>query len=295
MELRHLRYFLAVAEEKSFTLASYRLEVDQSVVSRQVRALEKDLRTDLFARDTARVRLTPAGQELYRHATKILQSVSEARLAVCKHLEETSHLLRLAYMPQFLSSFLSPAIEVFSQVHPELNIEFVELSPGKQVEALREERVDIAFAGMVCDRLLKEFDVFTIVEVPLSALFAKKHPLAKKKRLSWNDLEKEKIIGLSERAFPGRMELLRSCFSTPPQFVHRADSINSLLAYAGTGSGVAIIPQDVERFLPAHLTLRPITPARKVTIQALVKGGEKRPALRAFLQECRNRALNLNI
>lgn len=290
MEFRHLRYFCAVAEEKSFTHASYRLGVNQSVISRQVKALENDLQVELLDRDTSRVQMTAAGREFYQHAQKILQQVSDARLSLCGYRAAQQNQLRIAYMPQFLQSFLSQAVDVFTQAYPELAIEFVELAPGKQVTALREDKVDIAFAGMLCSQVESEFDVFTIDKIPLSALFLPAHPIARCKQVTWSDLKACRIIGLSEESFPGRMEMLQEYLGESAQFIHQADSISSLLAYVATGAGVAIVPHDVGKIIHQDMIIRKIRPEKTIGSQALVKSGEKRKIVRAFLQECRNQS-----
>src|SRR4029450_3480500 len=144
MELRHLRYFVTVAEELNISRASARLRISQPAVSRQLRALEEELRVALVIREKHGLKLTPAGQAFLAHARDLLRRSGDAvkqMAAFSKPIKET---LTVGYISPVLSGILTPALRRFSQAHEETEVALRELTPGEQVKSLRAGRIDLA-------------------------------------------------------------------------------------------------------------------------------------------------------
>lgn len=143
MELRHLRYFVAVAEELNFTRAAERLMISQPPLSMQIRDLERELDTPLFVRTRRSVRLTAAGEELYRRASAILRQVEVACDKVARVGLGEEGDLRLGFLASSTGPLLSELVRRFSAAHPGVRLEVAELTPAELVEHLRLDRLDL--------------------------------------------------------------------------------------------------------------------------------------------------------
>src|SRR6185503_14597818 len=159
MELRHLRYFVTVAEELNISRASARLRISQPAVSRQLRDLEEELRVALFNREKHGLKLTPAGQAFLAHARDLLRRSGEAVKQMAAFNEQARETLTVGYIAPILSSTLTPALRSFSQAHPQAEIALREMSPAEQVKALRADRIDLALLGNPCAELDREFTI----------------------------------------------------------------------------------------------------------------------------------------
>jgi len=295
MELRHLRYFVAVAEESNFTRAAARLHVTQPALSRQIRGLEEELGVELMIRSSGKASLSPAGRALLPDARQILELGAAAALNMRRFVECRQHVLAIGYISPALGSFLATALQVFNQRHPQVRVSLYELSPAKQFEALREGRLDIALVGNVCPAEEQEFDLFTIRKVAVCAVIPESHRLAKKGAVKLGDLAQEPFIGFAEDAFPGRNDFLREACKQAgftPEIRHEADGLSSALALIGTGLGVCLLPEEVQSLSHRHAVFLPLEkPKVHVEFSAAVASGEKRPVVRTILEEFRAAAI----
>ena len=131
MELRHLRYFTAVAEELNFRRAAARLHVTQPALSRQIRDLEQELGVELIIRTTSGVALSPAGKAFLSEARRILELSAEAALAMRKFTACRHESLDIGYIAPALGSFLTESLQLFGQRHPKVKVTLFELSPAR--------------------------------------------------------------------------------------------------------------------------------------------------------------------
>lgn len=293
-ELRHLRYFVAVAQEKNITRAAARLFVTQPALSRQIRDLEKILGVELLIRAPGGLTLTPAGQEFLPLAQGLLEQGAEAALAMRRFGECRRRSLAIGYIAPTLGSFLGAALQVFGQRHPQIEIKLFEIPPGRQIEALREGRLDIALVGHACGELDREVELVTLRRIPLDAVLPAVHPLAKRKSLKLTELRHERFVGLDEATFPGRREVIEDAARVAgftPRIAHSADGLSSMLALIGSGAGVGLVPEEVQHLPHPHAVFIPLrAPKSYIDFRAAVCLGEKRPAVRAMLAELRTAA-----
>ncbi|MHA3774588.1 LysR substrate-binding domain-containing protein [Verrucomicrobiota bacterium sgz303538] len=292
MELRHLRYFTAVAEEASFTRAAARLHVTQPALSRQIRDLEEELGVELIIRGTSGgTVLSPAGKAFLPDAHRILELSSEAALNVRKFAECRQHALAIGYIAPALGSFLATSLQVFGQRHPQVKVSLYELSPAKQIDALKQGKLDIALIGHACPELEREFDLFSIRSVPICAVLPEGHRFAKSEEVSIRDLVGERFIGLAEESFPGRNDFIRDVCRQAGfnvEFAAEADGLTSALAMIGAGIGITLMPDEVADLPHRHVVFRALTdPAVHIDFHAAVCLGEKRPIVRSILEEFR--------
>ncbi len=273
MELRHLKYFVAVAEDLSFSLAANRLYISQPALSRQIKYLENELGAVLFLRQSNGLKLTEAGHFFLEQAQDILNRSQVAVQTIKTHYTQTEEPLIIGYIPTILQSFLGQTLHQFGLTYPQIAVRFQEMLPSQQVKALREGAIDIAFMGNPPDELETEFIVKCIKKVPIVALVWNTHPLAYQSSINLAELAAEKFIGISEVTFPGRNDRIRDtcrCAGFIPNLHLFADSHASMIALVAAGQGVAIMPKEAEalphpqvRFISLH---HPIYYARSTAV-----------------------------
>lgn len=247
MELRHVRYFLAAAENRSISKASRRLHVSQPAVSRQIRDLEEELGVRLFLRERSGLRLTAAGERLLGYARSIVGLADEAAAAM-RELGHDRPPLAIGFLTTSPCSFLGQGLKSFRERHPEQRFTIFEMSPAEQVEALRDGRIDIALIGNPCAAVHEEFVTRELFTMPLKAFVPSAHRLAGRPSIPLKELEREAFVVLAETSFPGRVQAVVSLCRAAgfsPNLSCEARSIMEVLTMIGAGSGVALMPSDV--------------------------------------------------
>jgi DNA-binding transcriptional LysR family regulator len=231
LDLRKLRYFVAVAEELHFGHAAERLLIAQPVLSRQVMALEREIGVGLLDRTGRRVSLTPAGERLADEGRSLLASAT----TVVRHAHETARGLERLVVGFAPGLRVAPAVAAIGEVSPELDVALIELVWHEGADAVRDGRADIAVVR-------EPFDDDGLLSVPLGAepkvaVLAAHHRLASKRRLRLRDLEAE-----------GPFEADR-----------RSAGIEGTVELAASGRGVAVLPRSVATlYARPGLVLRPI-------------------------------------
>ena len=295
MELRHLRYFLAVADELNFTRAARSLRISQPALSRQIKDLEEHLGVELLIRNTGAVALSPAGAAFVTRAQVVLSTVADAELAVREFAACRESRIDIGYMPAVFGSFLSSAMRIFRQTHDQVSLQLHDLPPGRQVEELRAGRLDIALVGRACPMLENEFDLFSIHKLPVVVALPSEHRLAGRKSIKVAELAEESFIRLSESAFPERNAFVREICEKggfEPKRGPLADTLATALGLVCGEQGVLLVPSEVESVAPRNLAFVPLRePKTYIHFYAIVQRDEKRAAVRVFLQECRRQAM----
>lgn len=273
MELRHLKYFAAVAAELNFSRAAVRLYISQPALSRQIKNLEDELGVLLFLRQPDGLILTEAGNFFLAQAKDILYRSEVAVQTLKADYTNTHQPLAIGYIPTILQTFLGQTLNRFGQVYPEVAVRFQEMSPSEQVKALREGAIDIAFMGNPPNELNEEFTVKCVKKVPIVAVLPDTHPLADESSINLDKLAAEKFIGMSEEKFPGRNDRICGtcrCAGFIPNLHLFADSHASMIALVGVGQGVAVMPNEAQAlphprvvFVPLH---HPIDYARSTAV-----------------------------
>jgi DNA-binding transcriptional LysR family regulator len=262
MELRHLKYFVAVAEELNFSRAAERIFISQPALSRQIKNLEDELGLSLFLRQSDGLILTKAGQFFLTQAKDILNRSDVAVQSLKASYTNTDEPLVIGYIPTILNTFLGQTLHSFGHTYPEVTVRLREMPPSEQVKALRDRAIDIAFMGNPPDELDDEFTVKCVKKVLIYAVLPDKHRLADESSINLAELASEKFIGMSEETFPGRNDRIRDtcrCAGFMPNLQLFADSHASMIALVAAGQGVAVMPQEAESlphpqvvFMPLH-------------------------------------------
>jgi DNA-binding transcriptional LysR family regulator len=282
MELRHLRYFVMVAEELNISRASARLRISQPAVSRQLRDLEQELGVDLFDRRNSKLRLTPAGEAFLAHARDLLRRSQDAATEMAAFRPQARPTVTVGYIAPVLAT-VTPALRAFGQKHPAVEVVLREMTPGEQVLALRESRIDLALLGNPCPELADEFEVTVLEQIPFEAVLPDNHLLALRKRIGLAELKGDNFIGFDEDRFPGRNDLIcRACQEAgfTPRLVNRVESLSALLAKVAAGDGVTLTPREVGQLPHPGAVLIPLkSPFPSVASAAVFRKGQPNPAM----------------
>ena len=244
MELRHLRYFVAVAEALSFSSAAARLHVTQPALSRQIRDLEHELGCALLRRGrNARTELTPEGAAFLEGARRLLADVGQ----LVARTRDSAASLRFGHYGMLWLDYFTPALRSFAKRRPSTRIEPVELSPRELAAALRRGEVDLAIVGPGDSELRREFHLQLAITFPMVLAMSATHPLAKRRKLRLAELRDASWATWDERIFPGRkQQLLDACQRAGfrPKIDFAADSMASMFVRLATSEAVGhVIPQ----------------------------------------------------
>jgi DNA-binding transcriptional LysR family regulator len=249
MELRHLRYFKAVATTLNFTRAAEQLHVAQPALSRQIRNLEEELGTRLFDRNRVRVQLTDAGRTLAAHADKILAEVDIAVASVQDTRRGTGGQLMICNDWRLSIHLIPETIAEFRTRHPGVEIALVDLPTRKQIAALRAGHAHVCFLPRDSIPPHAGFDSMLILRAEIKLVVGRRHRLARRPSVRLADFRNETFI----RPIGGHMEtyttfVVQACHVAgfAPIFVpHRCSSLEALLALTGAGLGVVLLPDFI--------------------------------------------------
>lgn len=286
MELRLLRYFIAVAEELHFTRAAERLHMAQPPLSQQIRQLEEELGVALLARTRRRVELTEPGRQFLADARRILaevdQAVHRARRAARGEVGE----LTLGMVTSAaLEDTLPRLLRAYRQRYPSVAITLRELSTGEQLAALREGRIDLGFLrppvhepGIVLTTLVRE---------PLVAVLPAAHPLARRRRIPLKALAAEPFIMIPRQHGLGILDLVTgACLQAgfTPRIAQEARELQTVVGLVAAGFGVSLMPGTVRKLRHSDVAYVPLlAPGIFIEIAAAHRAGEAPPLLAAFL------------
>lgn len=284
MELRHLRYFVAVAEEGGFSAAARRLHVVQPTLSMQIRDLEHELGGPLFDRG-GRPRLTPAGEAFLIEARQVLAQAERARDTARSALRGDTGSVRIGVAGAVVfGDLLAGLIGEFHQARPLVRIELREAGPRTQRAAILAGELDVGFSALPAPA-----DEPRLASIPASSVsflvaLPAGHRLAECPTLSAEQIAGEELIeyitgdgSLSPRG------LLRHEATPPARF--RADSTLSVLALVAAKVGLAVVPAGVERAAVPDVVYRPLTePGLTTDFHLLYRSTEPAPAVAAFVR-----------
>lgn len=292
MELRHLRYFVTVAEELNVSRASARLRISQPAVSRQLRDLEEELGVQLFRREKSGFKLTPAGETFLAHARDLLRRSADAVKEMESFNARPGGILAIGYIAPALTSMLTPALRRFAEQHSQIEVALREMSPGDQLIALREGRIDLALIGNPCFEVEREFTVTVLTRIPFQVVLPDNHLLALRKRIALSDLQAEPFVGFAEDKFPGRnAAICAACQAAgfTPRFRQNVESLTALLATVAAGKGVTLAPREVSQLPHPQATFVPLAPPVPSVVSAGVqRKDDNNLMLRALLDCCRD-------
>ncbi len=289
MELRHLRYFQAVAEELNFGRAAKRLNISQPPLSRQIHQLEHELGVVLFERKAAGIELTPAGRALLEGTREILLKVERLTRRTQRVAKGEIGKLTIGFRETAMYNGVLPAIfHAFRRQFASVELDIMPLPSTEQWGALREGRIDVGFVYNVPqdERLLQAEDVF---DDNFMIAINQENPLARRRRLRLRDLADQPFIWFPRSASPRyHDELTLACQAAgfAPQVVQRAPYLGgTALTLVSAGVGISFAQESSAKLMkPANVVLRPVDDLKvKVRFSAMWRSDNNSPLLAAFL------------
>lgn len=263
MEMRHLRYFVAVAEELNFTRAALRLHIAQPPLSTQIRALEEEIGAELFVRDTRRVFLTQAGKEFLVRARAILAAAQQATEAARSASAGIFGRIALGVTASAMFTERLPrALRGFGRDHAHVEIDLQEMASVAQLGALYERALDVGILRKPDMRPPEGVHLEQWYRAPLVAAVPEGHALARQDAVAMADLADEALITYPRDAGIGLYwPVMQLCAQAGfrPRVVREAREPAFMVGLVAAGLGIAIVPQDTRCMALEGVAYKPIT------------------------------------
>lgn len=282
MELRHLRYFQAVAEELSFSKAARRLAIAQPALSRAVQELERELGMQLIERERRSPRLTPAGTVLLRETGLLLERLEDALRRVRRTGLGEEGELRLGYIGPPAQPFLPRLLKEYRRRFPRVTVILEERTPERVWEMVSKGRLSVGLARPVLAHEVRGLQTLLLREERFCAAVPKDHPWAKLTSVPWKKLAGEPLIVLARREGAGSHDAIRAACEAAgfdPRLAHTPSVIGTVLQYVEAGAGIGIVPESTGS---TNISLIPLRPQETIPfVMVWAKEGDD-PAVAAF-------------
>jgi DNA-binding transcriptional LysR family regulator len=295
IELRQLRYFVAVAEESHFGRAAVRLHMTQPPLSQTIQSLEAALGTPLFARTKRSVALTPAGIALLPEARRILQQASALPDLARRAASGESGLLSLSFVSSADYSVLPPLLREFRERYPLVQIDLREATTDVQLEDLMQGRID---AGLLIpplhDKARAELDYMTVLSEPLILAAPQGlKALHGKKMVSLKAVADMPLIIFPRRIAPAFHDAIVGCFrdaGLTPRIGQEAIQMQTIVGLVSAGMGIALVPQSVSNLKRPGVEYKPLS-NKTVSVETGLawRRDNLSPVLRTFLELLRKK------
>src|SRR6516225_4207876 len=262
MELRHLRYFLAVGEVLNFSKAAARLRVAQPALSRQVQDLEDEIGVDLLRRSPRGVTLTAEGKHFLEEVRQLLKHVDES-------VEKTRALARgeygdlhIGYIPIPTAEILPRALEAFRKAVPHVKLVLHDLSTDELIAGLRDGTLEVAIMVQPIGEQTSEIEFETLRSYVWCVALSRAHPLARLKSIPVQKLVGERLVILSRKSYSEYHRILEHIFApirTKPRIAMECDSESSLFMEVEAGRAIAVVTTTAKLAAGKRLVYRPLT------------------------------------
>jgi DNA-binding transcriptional LysR family regulator len=291
MELRQLRSFIAVAEDGVISRAAQRLHLTQSALSRQIKALEEDLGVTLLERSAHSVKLTQEGEVLLKEGRGVLERADAAVTKV--RAAGKAVLLRVGYAPTLTAGILPLAISAFTQKHPRVRVELLDLSSTEMRTGLDQGSLDVVMTVKPA-KLDEAIHWESLLQEAWCVAMSPNHPLNAKKSISPAQLDGARMVLFSQQEYPEYWQRVTSWFKGHGMnalIAGEYDGANSLASAIEAGLGVALVVERMACSFP-RLSLKPLKPEPEpVCIAAGVSAARRSDAiLQVFVEELKRAA-----
>lgn len=262
VELRHLRYFVAAAEEENITRAAARLCVSQPPLSRQIRDLERELGVQLFHRSAKAIRLTEAGRIFLLEARSTLHRADEAVAAVKAVTLGKRGRLRIGYAASPTVEILPRILRLFRRTHPQITVDLCDLSTQGMLRGLKDRTLDAILTVSISPQDFAGLTVHELGSYPVRVAVHRKHKFARWREVRLGDMAAEPMVAFSRKDHPEAHAAIAKICSPhrPPTIVEECDSAMSLIAAVENGRGVALVYQSLSFVAGRRVVLRPLKP-----------------------------------
>lgn len=266
MDLRHLKYFVAVADEQNFTRAAEKLHISQPPLSRQIQDLEAELGLPLFERGSRPLRLTEAGRFFYGHATRLLEQAAQA-VRTTRRIAQVERRLVIGFVASSMYGALPQLVRLFRAARPQTELALLEMSTVEQMEALKTGRIDVGYGRIRFDdpaikrEVLREERLVVAIPHGHEAAFSEG-------AMTLAEVARYDNLVYPRSPRPSYADQVLSLFrdlGLEPANVHEVQEMQIALGLVAAGMGVCVVPASVHRLRPDEVVYRPLLEPQAVS------------------------------
>jgi len=288
MELRHLRYFSAVAQHLNYSEASRRLHVAQPAISQTILDLEEEIGAKLFLRNNRNVQLTAAGTVLLEEVQGILKRADEAKRAAQRAALGEVGVLRIGFIAPATAPILPPLVQAYRDRYPDVELQLQHMNPDAQVAAFDNGKLDLGFSRPLLPEQSRYFEEEMIYSDYLVTILPPKHPLAKERKIQLQRLTTEPFVLFHRIGAPVLFdEVVGMCRQAgfSPKIRHETDLMTTVFLLVESGLGVSLVPSCARGLEQQKTVRRPLTVrSNPLCLCAIWPRGSQSPTIEAFLQ-----------
>lgn len=286
IDVRQLRYFLAVAAERSFTRGAERLNMAQPPLSKRIQELEAELGAPLFDRESRPLRLTPAGQLLHEQATQLVHRMEQLQSTMRRFIAAERPRFIVGLVPSTLYARFPELISRFRAVEGDIDLALAEMNTPEQVQALKEGRINVGFDRIRVDDPVLHHETLRVES--LIVALPQGHPLLLAGRpVDLAELADMPLVIYPRDPRPSYADLVLSAFydrGLAPVAVHEVQELQTGLVMVAAGTGACIVPETVRRMGRPDVGFLPIAQPIVSPLIARYRANDHSPALRQFFQ-----------
>jgi DNA-binding transcriptional LysR family regulator len=264
MELRHLRYFVAVAGEENVSRAALKLHVSQPGLSRQIRDLEDEIGFQLLERSAKSVRLTAAGKVFLTEAREVLLHADAAVNKARAVAHGGSGEIHVGYAPSLTVQILPPMLRAFQGEFPHVRVTLHDLSSEEMLTQLGTKKLQVALTVRPPAKMLRGLSFVELARYAMVVAVAPNHPLAKSKAVTLQQVAPEPLIGLNRKDYPEYHVETKKLFAAvgrKPNFAEEHEGGTGIITAVEAGRGIALVPSSLSCIVGTRVKLIPLKPA----------------------------------
>ncbi len=296
MELRHLRYFVMLAEELHFGKAAARLHIAQPPLSQQIRQLEIELGFELFHRTKRSVKLTEAGQVFLSEVQQILTQLEVAIQFGRQTSRGEMGQITIGFVSSAAYSILPDILRTFRTAVPAVGLELHELTTDEQLRSLQAGKIDVGFLRLPVEQDIFAFEI--VFQESLIVALPETHPFANQSSVSLRSLSKEPFILFPRLLAPGLYDLIISLCQQAdfsPKVTQEAIQMQTIVSLVAGGMGVAIVPESLQNLQRTGVVYKSLQePTPQVAIVMIWRRNDTSPTVQRFLEIVRQDLLCKN-
>ncbi|WEK41997.1 MAG: LysR family transcriptional regulator [Candidatus Sphingomonas colombiensis] len=281
LDLRHLRYFIAVASERSFTRAAEVLHMAQPPLSRQIQQIEEIIGATLIDRDKRPLELTPAGRLFHEQALQVVQRMVQLQKAMESFLAAERRRLNVGFVPSTIYARLPDIIRTFRAVAPDVDINLEEMTSLEQASALKEGRIDIGFGRIRVDDPVLEQMVLRLE--PMVLAMPLRHPLAAGDRpISLAQLAGYPLIIYPRAPRPSYADMVLALLrehDVEPGEIREVKEVQTAIGLVAAESGLCLVPTSVQRLGRSDVVYRELVEEAASPITMNIRSGDRSTVL----------------
>lgn len=295
MELRHLRYFVAVGEELHFGRAATKLLIVQPSLSQQIRQLENELGFPLLYRTKRSVELTDAGKVFLSEAKRVLAQVQEAKRTAQRAYRGEVGRLVIGYISSSTYDVLPMMLRVYRERFPDVEVALRELTTREQIRALEEDVIQVGLLRLPISVPMLQVEV--VRREPIVCVLPEGHPLATRQRIAVSLLANEPfVLQLSQRGAGYYVQLMNLCLAAgfSPNVIQEVTEIHTIVSLVAAGMGVSLVPHSAHNLRSQGVVYRELEGTATLTEMAVAWPRISRSAIvQNFLTVARETMVNL--